>query len=122
MSRFPTKAHLASWAKLCPGNNASAGKRMSGRTGHGNRWLRASLVEAACGAAHTRDTYWCSQYHRIASRRGRKRAIVAVAHTIPITAYFLLRDVITYEDLGCNYFDGRDHKSDIHQAVRHIEH
>ena len=121
MSRFPTKAHLASWAKLCPGNNESAGKRMSGRTGHGNRWLRASLVEAAWGAAHTRDTYLSSQYHRIASRRGRKRAIVAVAHTILVTVYFLLRDGISYDDLGGNYFDERDRQRSIHRAVHRIE-
>jgi len=121
MSRFPTKAHLASWAKLCPGNNESAGKRMSGRTGHGNRWLRASLVEAVWGAAHTRDTYLSSQYHRIASRRGRKRAIVAVAHTILVTVYFLLRDGISYDDLGGNYFDERDRQRSIHRAVHRIE-
>jgi len=121
MSRFPTKAHLASWAKLCPGNNESAGKRMSGRTGHGNRWLRASLVEAAWGAAHTRGTYLSSQYNRIASRRGRKRAIIALAHTILGTIYFLLRDGIKYQDLGGNYFDERDRERFIHRAVNRIE-
>jgi len=121
MSRFPTKAHLASWARLCPGNNESAGKRMSGRTGHGNPWLRASLVEAAWGAAHTRDTYLSAQYHRLASRRGSKRAIVAVAHTILVTAYFLLRDGSAYRDLGGNYFHERDRQGAIRRAVHRIE-
>lgn len=81
MSRFPSAAHLASWAKMCPGNNESGGKRKTGRTGHGNRHLRAALVEAAHAVARKRDGYLSAQYHRIASRRGKKRAAVAVGHS-----------------------------------------
>ncbi|RIK34531.1 MAG: IS110 family transposase, partial [Chloroflexi bacterium] len=77
MNRFPTEAHIASWAKLSPGNNESAGKRYSGRTGHGNRWLRSSLVQAAHAAIKVKDTYLRSFYYRLAGRRGAKRAIVA---------------------------------------------
>jgi transposase len=82
MSRFPTAAHLASWAKVCPGNNESAGKRKSGQTGHGNPWLRHALIEAARAAARTKNTYLAALYHRIAARRGANRAAVAVAHAI----------------------------------------
>jgi transposase len=117
MSRLPTKAHLPSWVKLYPGNNKSDGKRMSGRTGHCNRWLRASLVEAAWGAAHIRDTRFSSQYHCIASRRGRKHAIVAVAQTVLVIVYFLLRDGIAYDDLGENYFDERDRQQMYHRET-----
>ena len=81
VSRFPSAAHLASWARMCPGSNESAGKRKTGRTGRGNKHLRAALVEAAHAASRKRDGYLSAQYHRIASRRGKKRAAVAVGHT-----------------------------------------
>ena len=80
MRRFPTAAHLASWAKLAPGNNESAGKHYSGATGHGNRWLRSGLVQAAWAAVKVKASYLASCYHRLAGRRGPKRAIIAVAH------------------------------------------
>lgn len=121
MSRFPTQAHLASWARLCPGNNVSAGKRKSGRTGHGNPWLRAALVEAAWGAARTRNTYLSALYRRLAARRGGKRAVVAVAHSILVIVYFLLRDGASYQDLGTNYFDERDRDGSVRRAVGRIE-
>ena len=121
MSRFPTVAHLASWAKLCPGNNESAGKRKSGSTGHGNPWLRSILVQAAWAAAHTKGTYLSGLYHRLAARRGAKRAIVAVAHAILGIIYFLLRDHSTYRDLGERYFDEINRKSVISRAIRRIE-
>lgn len=105
MSRFPSAAHLASWAKVCPGNNESAGKRKSGRTGEGNKYLRSALVEAAHAASHRHSTYLCAQYHRLAARRGKKRAAMAVAHSILVIAYHLLRDGGVYQDLGSNYFD-----------------
>jgi len=121
MSRFPTAAHLASWARVCPGNNESAGKRLSGSTGHGNPWLRSALVEAAQAAAHTKGTYLAAQYHRLAGRRGGKRAIMAVAHTILVTIYHMLTRGTTYSDLGGNYFDERDRQATIRRAVRRIE-
>jgi transposase len=105
MTRFPTHRHLASWAGMCPGQDESAGKRRTGRTRHGNRALRATLVEAAHAAARTKRSYLAAQFHRLAARRGKKRAAVAVGHSILVIAYYLLRDGVTYEDLGPTYFD-----------------
>ena len=121
MSRFPSAGHLSSWAHICPGNHESAGKRKSGATGHGNRWLRSALVEAARSAARTKGTYLSAQYHRLAARRGDKRAILAVAHTILVTIYHLLRDGTIFHDLGGNYFDQRDQQATLRRAVRRIE-
>jgi transposase len=108
MTRFPTDRHLASWAGLCPGNHQSAGKRQSGKTRKGNRWLRTALVEAATGAGRARGTYLSAQYHRLAARRGKKKAAVAVAHSILVDAYHLLKHGTTFRDLGGDYFDRRD--------------
>lgn len=121
MTRFPSAGHLSSWARICPGNNESAGKRRSGRTGHANPWLRSALVEAAWSASRTRDTYLSTQYHRLSPRRGRKRAIIAVAHTILATIYYIIRDNRTYQDLGANYFDERNRLTIIRRAVQRIE-
>ena len=105
MSRFPTAGHAASWAGLCPGNNESAGKRLSGRTRIANRTLRAALVESARGAIRTRDCYLAAQYRRLVKRRGDKKAIVAVANSILVIAYHVLRDGVAYRELGGDYFD-----------------
>jgi len=105
MSRFPSHGHLASWAKVCPGNNESAGKRRSGRTGKGNPWLRSTLVEAAWAAARTKDSYLRAQYYRLKNRRGAKRAALAVAHSILVAIYYILKDGTQYQDLGNDYFD-----------------
>lgn len=121
MSRFPTAAHLASWARVCPGNNESAGKRKSGATGHGNPWLRSTLVEAAHAASHTKDTYLAAQYHRLAARRGGKRAAMAVAHTILVIIYYMLSRGTAYNDLGGNYFDERDRQATLRRAIRRIQ-
>lgn len=120
MSRFPTAGHLASWAGVCPGQNESAGKRMSGRTRKGCVWLREALTEAARAAARTRRTYLAAQYHRIAARRGAKRAAVAVAHTILVIVYHLLQRGGVYEDLGPNYFDERNKTATVKRAVARI--
>jgi len=121
MNRFPSAAHIASWAKVCPGNNESAGKRMSGRTGSGDPWLRQALVEAAWGASHARKTYLAAQYHRLAARRGGKRAALALAHSILVIAYYVLKRGVAYEDLGPNYFDERNRSAVIRRSVRRIE-
>ncbi len=121
MSRFPSAAHLASWARVCPGNHESAGKRKSGRTGEGNPWLRQALVEAAWATIRTRDTYLSAQYHRLASRRGAKRAILAVAHTILRIIYHLLHRGTTYQELGGNYFDEHNRQAAVRRAIHRIE-
>jgi transposase len=121
MSRFPNADHLASWAKLCPGNNESAGKRKSGSTGHGNPWLRAILVQVAWSAARTKRTYLSALYHRLAGRKGSKRAIIAVAHAILVIIYSMLRNHTTYRDFGQDYFDQINHQSVLDRAMRRIQ-
>jgi transposase len=107
MSRFASDRHAASWAKICPGNNESAGKRRSGKNDKGNPHLRAALVECANAAARTKDTYLRAQYEQVKRRRGHKKAIVAVAHSILIAAYHILKDDVPYHDLGGDYFARR---------------
>ena len=121
MDQFPSAKHLASWARICPGNHQSGGKRRNARTGHANPWLSSTLVEAAWAASRTRDTYLSAQYHRLASRRGKKRAAVAVAHTILVTIYHMLRHNTAYNDLGANYFDQLNRNETIRRAVKRIE-
>ncbi len=121
LRRFPTSGHLASWAGLCPGQHESAGKRHSGRTRHGNASLRTALVEAAQAASHTKATYLAAQFHRLAARRGRKKAVIAVAHSILVIAYHLLARGTTYRDLGVHYFEERDRRAVERRAVRRLE-
>ena len=99
MTRFPTSNHLSSWAKFCPGNNESGGKRKSGRSGRGNPWLKAAWVQAAWAAGGKKGTYFRAQYSRLASRRGSKRAVLAVVHSILITICYMLRDGTRYREL-----------------------
>ena len=105
MRVFPTAAHLTSWAAICPGNHETGGKQLKGTTRHGNRWARRALTEAAWGAKHTRGTYAAAQFRRLAARRGAKRAIVAVAHSLLVAAYYIIRDEVVYTDLGAAHFD-----------------
>ena len=105
MRQFPSAQHLASWAGVCPGSHESAGKRQHGRTTKGNRWLRRSLVQAAWAAAHTKNTYLSAQYRQLARRRGRKRALLAVGHTILTISYHLLARSTTYTELGADHYD-----------------
>ena len=100
LRRFPTAGHLASWAELCPGNDESAGKRRSGKTRKGNRSLRWALTETAQAAGRTRGTYLAAQFHRLAARQGKKKATIAVAHSILISGYYLLTRSEGYVDLG----------------------
>jgi transposase len=121
MSRFPSAGHLCSWAGLVPGLNVSAGKRQGNKTRRGSPWLRSALVEAAHGASRSKATYLSAQYQRLAARRGRKKAIVAVAHTILATAYYLLKNRTPYEELGDAYFDQRDRDVLQRRLVRRLE-
>ncbi|MBM4463782.1 MAG: IS110 family transposase [Chloroflexi bacterium] len=121
MSRFPTVAHIASWAGLCPGNNESAGKRKSGRTCHGDTWLQSILVQVAWAAARTKNTYLSALYHRLAARRGAKRAIIAVAHAILTIIYSMLRNHSHYRDLGATYFDQLNRQSVVRRSVHRLE-
>ena len=119
--RFATPSHLASWIGLCPGNNESAGKRKGGRTRHGNRWLCSALVQAARGASKSNGNYLSAQYHRLAARRGDKRAIVAVAHSICVIIYNMVCKGTKYSDLGHLYFDERDAERVLRRTVHRIE-
>lgn len=105
LSAFPSDRHLASWAGMCPGHNESAGKRKSGKTRKGSPWLRRTLTQAAWAASHTKHTYLKAQYHRLATRRGKKRAIVAVGHSILVMAYHLLKEGRAYQELGERFLD-----------------
>ncbi len=121
MNRFPSSAHLASWAGMSPGNNESAGKRKSGKTTNGNKSLRATLVLAARAAAKSKDTYLSAQYRRIASRRGGNRAAVAVGHSILVMIYHMLKKRETYKELGSDYFDQRKKDSVIKNSIKRLE-
>jgi transposase len=121
MRRFPSAGHLASWAGLVPGLNVSAGKRQSNRTRKGSPWLRSALVEAAHAASHTKETYLAAHYHRLAARRGKKKAMVAVAHTILGIAYHLLQNGTVHEEVGDRYYDERDRDALQRKYVRRLE-
>ena len=121
MTRFATDQHLASWAAMCPGNHESAGKRRSGRTNHGNRWLRSALTQAAWAASHSKKTYLSSQYRRLAGRRGKKRAIVAVGHTLLVIIYHMLRNDLDYRELGNDYLDKLQPRRLTTYLVRRLE-
>jgi hypothetical protein len=105
MNPFPTAQHLASWAALCPGNHESAGKRKSGRTRDGNKWLRRSLCQAAWAVTRKKDCYLWAQFKRLAARRGVKRAVMAVAHTMLIIGYHMLKTGRSYQELGGDYLE-----------------
>jgi transposase len=121
MTRFPSAARLASWAGMCPGNDESAGKRRSGKTRKGNPWLRALLVQAAHAAARRKNTYLAALYGRLAARRGKKKAAVAVGHTILVIVYHMLRRGTEYQELGPRWFDERDRQAVERRLVRRLE-
>lgn len=121
MSRFPSARHLAAWAGLAPGNHESAGKQRTGRTRKGNHALRQGLIQAAHAAAHTKNTYLAAQYHRLAARRGSKRAIVAVAHSMLVIAYCLLSRHEPYRELGGDYFDRLRPETTAKRLMRRLE-
>lgn len=121
MTRFPSAAHLASWAGVAPGNYESAGKRASGKTRKGNRFLRTTLVQAAHAAARTRSTYLSAQYRRLAARRGKKRAILAVAHSILVMAYYMIQRKEPYRDAGADFFDRLQPEDTARRLVKRLE-
>jgi transposase len=122
MTRFPSASHLASWAGMCPGNNESGGKRRSGKTRKGSKWLRKALVEAAHGAARSKGTYLSAHYARIRGQRGPAKAAVATGHSILVIAYHLLSNNQPYSDLGADYFVQRQTKTAYkNRLVRQLE-
>ena len=120
MSRFPTAGHLVSWGGLCPRNDESAGKRRSTRVRKSANWLKTTLVTAAWAAVRKKDSYLNAQFLRIKSRRGAKKAILAVAASMLTACYHMLRDGVVYEDLGPTHFDRRDKTKTIHRLVRRL--
>jgi len=121
MSRFPTDAHLASWAGVCPGNNESAGKQKSGKTTKGSIYLRSALTQAAWAATHTKGTYLAAQYRRLVKPKGKQRALVAVGHSILVIAYHLLSRNAGYADLGGDYFDRLNVEAQRTRLIRKLE-
>ena len=121
MRRFPSAGHLAAWAGMCPGNYESAGKRQKGKTRKGSKWLRTALLEAARAAARKKESYLAAQYHRLVPRLGKKKAAVAVGHSILRIVYYLLQRETTYQELGGAYFDERHRDRVERRLVRGLE-
>ena len=121
MSQFPDEDHLSSWAGICPGNEESAGKRLQSRTTRKNRWLRRALVEAAWAAGRTKQIYLGAQYRRLAARRGKKRALLAVGHSLLVIFYHVLKSHVEYKDLGVEYLDRLDPERLRRYLVKRLE-
>jgi transposase len=121
MSRFPTEGNLTSWGEVAPGNYVSAGKRYSGKIKPGNPVLRKALIQAAHGAVRTKDCYFGALYHRIAGRRGKKRALVAVARSLLVVIYHVLLYHEPYRELGGNYFDERKKESVVNRLLQRLQ-
>jgi transposase len=121
MSRFPSAAHLCSWAGMCPGHDESAGKRRSGKTRKANRYLRSTLIQAGVAASHKKDSALRALYARVKSRRGHKKAVVAVGHQILEIAYYVMRDAVTYHELGPDYFQRRDRERTMRRHLKQLE-
>jgi len=121
MTRFPSEGHLCSWGAMCPGQNESAGKRRSGKTRKGNRYLRGTLIQAALGAMRKNGSALQARYHRVKRHRGHKKAVVAVGHQILEISYFVMLNGVTYEELGSDYFDKRHAERAVKRHVRQLE-
>src|SRR3954451_3013350 len=121
MSAFPTPKHLASWAGVCPGNDRSAGKRRSGKTGNGSKWLRATLTEAALAATRTKHTYLAAQYQRLRGRRGHSKAVTAVGHSILTAAWHMLHTGELYRDPGGDYYTRQNPDRTTKRLIRQLE-
>lgn len=120
VSPWPTYQHAASWAGLCPGHHESAGKHKSGRTRKGNRWLRKAFVQAALCTQRAHGTYLQAHDHRIRARRGPKKAVVAVAHSLFVRCFMLVKAGQEYHELGSTYFDERRKQAVIQRLVRRL--
>jgi transposase len=121
MTRFPSAAHLCSWAGMCPGHDESAGKRRSGKTRKANRYLRTTLIQAGVGASHKKDSALRALYARVRGRRGHKKAVVATGHQILEIAYYVMRDGVTYRELGADYFQRHDRERTMRRHVKQLE-
>jgi len=121
MRRFPSAAQLCSWAAMCPGQNESAGKRRSGKTRKGNRYLRATLIQGGLGATRKNGSALQALYHRVKRHRGHKKAVVATGHQILEIAFYVMRDGVTYQELGADYFDRRHAERAMRRHVRQLE-
>jgi transposase len=121
MGQFPTAGHLASWAGMCPGNNESAGKRKSGKTTKGSVYLRKALVQAAWAASRAKGTYLQAQFRRLSRRMSRKKALVAVGHSLLVIAYHVLKSRASYQELGGDYFDRRHEEQRKLRLIRQLE-
>jgi transposase len=121
MHHFPTAAHLCSWGAMCPGQDQSAGKRHTGKMRAGNRYLRGALIEAGLAATRARGTALQARYYRVKRHRGHKKAVVAVGHQILEIAYYVMRDDVTYHELGADYFEQRDRERSTRRHVKHLE-
>ena len=121
MQRFPSAGHLASWARLCPGNDQSAGVRRSGRTGPGNKWIRSILTEAGTSAGHANGKALHGFYHRLAGRRGKKRAALATGHKILTSTYYMLRDHVAYQEPDIKASQQRPEEARQRRWIRELE-
>lgn len=121
MSRFPTDKHLASWAGMCPGDNESAHKRKSGKTRKGNKLLRTTLIICAHAAVKHKDSYFSAQFNRIAVHRGKKRAYVAVAHSMLIAIYHILKEGVVFKDLGADYYNQFNKERKINSYLKKLK-
>jgi len=121
LTAFPDADHLSSWAGMCPGNHQTAGKNQSGRTAKGNRWLRQTLTQSAWAASHTKNTYLAAQFHRLAARRGKKRALVATGHTLLVIVYHVIKHGMVYQELGGDYLERLNPQRMTRYHVKRLE-
>jgi transposase len=120
MAPFETAEQAASWACVCPGNHESAGKQRDGRTRQGNPWLRSAICEAAWGASRTKKSYFHAQYARICARRGPQRALMAVAHSMIVVGFYLIKYDLQFKDLGADFFDRRNREHATRRAAKRL--
>ncbi len=121
MSRFATEKHLSSWAGICPSNRESAGKRKEGRINKSNPYLKGALVQAAWAASHQKDTFLAGKYKRLVKRMGKKKALVAIAHSLLVIIYNILKQRESYKELGVDYLDKRNVENHRRRLIRQLE-